>query len=116
MVFKKISFAILFLGAFALQSFAQKAADTTAVVKVWGNCGMCKERIEKAAFGKGVKSADWNVETNMLTVVYNPAKTELLTIEKRISSVGHDTEHTSASDKVYNNLHGCCQYDRKKEE
>lgn len=116
MLLKKISLAVLFLGALASQSFAQKAADSTAVVKVLGNCGMCEDRIEKAAFGKGVKSAAWDVETDMLTVVFNPKKTDLLTIEKRISSVGHDTEHTRASDKVYNNLHGCCQYDRKEEE
>lgn len=116
MLFKKISLAVLFVGALASHSFAQKNTDSTAVVKVWGNCGMCEERIEKAAFGKGVKSAEWDVETDMLTVVFNPKKTDLLTIEKRISSVGHDTEHTRASDKVYNSLHGCCQYDRKKEE
>jgi len=115
MLFKKISLAVLFAGALASQSFAQKAIDSTAVVKVLGNCGMCEERIEKAAFGKGVKSAEWDVENQMLTVVFNPKKTDLLTIEKRISSVGHDTENTRSNDKTYNSLHGCCQYDRPKE-
>jgi Ni,Fe-hydrogenase III small subunit len=112
---KKIKLALLFTVVLGGQAVAQNTSDSTAVVKVWGNCGMCEERIEKAAFGKGVKSAEWNAETLQLTVVYNPKKTDLLTIEKRISSVGHDTEHTRASDKVYNNLHGCCQYDRPKQ-
>jgi len=37
----------------------------------------------------------------------------LITIHKKIASVGYDTELETANDEVYNNLHGCCQYERK---
>ena len=33
-------------------------------------------------------------------------------IEKKVAEAGHDTEHVRADDKVYENLHGCCKYDR----
>ncbi|MBS2214063.1 hypothetical protein KEM09_21845, partial [Carboxylicivirga mesophila] len=33
-------------------------------------------------------------------------------VEKAIATVGHDTEHHKADDEVYDNLHGCCKYER----
>lgn len=88
--------------------------------KVYGNCGMCKSRIEKAAKEvDGVTTADWNKETKMISVTYDQAKVEMMDIHKAIAKVGHDTEKAQAEDKVYDALPGCCQYDRsddKKEE
>lgn len=81
---------------------------------VSGNCEMCKKRIEKAAIAtKGVKSANWDMDKNILSLLLNEEKTNVLTIQKAIAAVGHDTEGAKASDAVYNNLHGCCQYERK---
>lgn len=100
---------VLFLSSAA---WAQSKQDTTVTIRVLGNCGMCEKRIEAAAYGKGVKSADWNVDTDMLTVTYKKNKTDLAAIEKRIAAVGHDTEHFRAPDAVYEKLHGCCHYDR----
>lgn len=58
---------------------AQSSKDSTAVIFVAGACEMCKERIEKAAMErKGVKSAVWDVNTQKLSLVYNPA---VITVE-----------------------------------
>jgi mercuric ion binding protein len=84
----------------------------TETFKVWGNCEMCKARIEKAAKEEGVSSADWNIETKILTVSFDPAKTNLGAIEKKIADVGHDNEKYRADDKVYNALPECCKYKR----
>ncbi|MEY3194639.1 MAG: hypothetical protein RIQ78_736, partial [Bacteroidota bacterium] len=46
------------------------AALMTAKFKVYGNCGMCEQRIEKAASIKGVKSADWDVDTKILSITF----------------------------------------------
>ncbi len=79
-----------------------------------GNCDMCKKRIEKAAMAtKGVKSADWHADCGTLYLMINEQKADILTIQKAIASVGHDNDGAKASDKNYNNLHGCCQYERK---
>ena len=83
-------------------------------IKVSGNCGMCKERIEAAAKVEGVSKADWNKDTKMLTLAYNPSKVKSEDIQKKIAAVGHDTEKYKADDKVYAKLPGCCQYERKK--
>ena len=85
----------------------------TEKIKVYGNCGQCKTRIEKAAKSvTGVTKATWNDSNKMLTVTYDETKTSVPKIEEAVSIVGHDTDHTRAADKVYNALPGCCKYDR----
>ena len=87
----------------------------TVKFKVYGNCGMCKTTIEKSLKGvKGIASANWSVDKKIITVTYNPKKIVLLAIHKKIASVGYDTDLAKAKDEVYNNLHGCCQYERPK--
>ncbi len=95
---------LLFL---ANQSMAQKVTTTFMVD---GVCGMCEERIEKAAKIKGVKSAEWDVDSHIFTVTYDSSKVELIKIHKAIAGVGHDTELVKAKDEVYDNIHGCCKY------
>ncbi|WP_244828311.1 efflux RND transporter periplasmic adaptor subunit [Carboxylicivirga sediminis] len=83
-----------------------------AMVKVAGNCGMCQERIEEAALSvEGVTTAKWDKDTKMLHLNYS-GKATVDAVEKAIATVGHDTEHHKADDEVYDNLHGCCQYER----
>jgi copper chaperone CopZ len=85
----------------------------TAKFKVYGNCGMCEKRIEKAAKIEGVTVADWDVDTKMLSVTFDAAKVKPGQIHKAVAAVGHDTDKVKADDAVYNDLHGCCQYDRR---
>lgn len=92
--------------------FAQEKTDT---FKVYGNCGMCKSRVEKTAKAEGATTAVWDKDTKMMTVSYDPSKTSLEAIQKKIAAVGHDTDLFTASDKVYEKLPGCCHYDRKAE-
>ncbi|XVJ65057.1 MAG: heavy-metal-associated domain-containing protein [Lacibacter sp.] len=95
---------------------ATKAQDSkTDTFKVWGNCGMCKKTIEKAAKTDGVEKAEWNRETKVFTVVYNPAKISNEKVQKAIAAAGYDTEKYTGDDKAYEKLPGCCQYERKKE-
>ncbi len=81
------------------------------MIKVSGDCDMCKDRIEKAAKSiAGVKVAKWNATKKLLHLEYNPAKTNTDAVQKAIAAVGHDTEKYKASDKVYNELPECCLY------
>ena len=86
----------------------------TTTFKVYGNCDLCKSRIEKAAKIEGVSKADWNKETKLITVAYTPSKVTSDDVQKKIATAGHDTEKFKADDKVYNALPECCHYDRKK--
>jgi len=101
----------LFLGMGISTTFGQ--TTKTEKFKVYGNCGMCKARIEKAAKTvDGVTVADWNKETKLMEVTFDASKTTAENIQKAISAVGHDTEKFKADDKVYQDLPGCCHYDR----
>ncbi|MDN3492861.1 heavy-metal-associated domain-containing protein [Winogradskyella bathintestinalis] len=91
-------------------TFAQNK-NAKASMEVDGVCGMCKERIEKAAIRtKGVKSAVWNVDTHELKLIFDERKTDLEKISKKIASVGHDTKEIKATEEQYNSVHPCCKY------
>ena len=91
---------------------AQIKNSKTETVKIYGNCGMCETKIEKAGTIKKVALVDWNQETQMATLTYDTTKTNQDEILKRIALAGYDSDKFLAPDDVYNNLHGCCQYDR----
>lgn len=83
------------------------------MVKVYGNCGMCKARIEEAAGAlTGVLNADWDEDTKMLHLQYQPKTVSVDDVEKTVAAVGHDTDRFFAPDDVYAALPGCCLYDR----
>ncbi len=84
--------------------------DTSITFKVFGACTLCKDRIEGAVKGKGVKLASWDIDTKQLSLTYNPSQTSLEKIENRIVTVGHDLENKKAKDNVYSELHSCCHY------
>ena len=120
----KFIIATVFAVAIASSSFAQMdmkmhdhskmaVATKTETIKVWGNCGSCKARIEKTAKVDGVTKALWDAKTQVLTLTYDPSKVKIEDIQKKLSAVGHDTEMFKADDKAYGALPGCCKYDRK---
>ena len=96
------------------QSNVKMASAKTESFKVWGKCGMCKARIEKTVKDEGVTTASWDVKTQMLTVTYDPSKTNKESLSKKLAAVGHDTEKYKAPDDVYAKLPGCCHYERSK--
>jgi copper chaperone CopZ len=85
----------------------------TEKFKVYGNCGMCEKTIEGSLKEvKGVSVADWDKETDEMTVSFNPDVITLNDIKQKIADVGYDSDTHRAKDEVYNSLPGCCQYDR----
>ncbi|MCU4173971.1 heavy-metal-associated domain-containing protein [Carboxylicivirga sp. N1Y90] len=89
------------------------ASEKSEKFKVYGNCGMCEERIEAAAKEvKGVTAADWNKETKMIEVSFDESKTDVHKVHIAIANAGHDTNMHKANDEDYAKLHGCCQYER----
>lgn len=95
-------------------SQVNKPSTKTESFKVWGKCEMCKARIENAVKADGATEAVWDVKTQMLTVKYDPSRTNKEKLSKKLASVGHDTEKYKAPDEVYNALPGCCHYERTK--
>ena len=106
----KILSVLFILG---ISSLTLIAGNNTEKFKVAGNCGMCETRIEKAAKSvDGVSEADWNKDTKLLEVTFDTDQTDVLAIHKAVAEVGHDTEKSAAADEVYDELPGCCKYER----
>lgn len=106
--------SILSLVAVLILSNAFISSDkpvVTETLKVSGVCGMCKKRIETAAYGvKGVESAKWVAKDQLLTLTFDNSKTSKEAIAKRIAAAGHDVELAKAADKAYEKLPNCCKY------
>jgi hypothetical protein len=96
-------------------TFAQIKNSKTDTLKVYGNCEMCKEKIEKAGTLKNVSKVVWSEETNMAIITYDAKKTTTDAILKKIALVGYDSDKFFAADGVYKKLPGCCKYDRPKQ-
>lgn len=90
-------------------AIAQKDIKTDTFL-VEGNCNMCKQRIEEAAYIKGVKYAVWNKDQQQLTVTYRSSKTTSEDILKHVAGAGHRTEKYMPDDSAYKKLPDCCQY------
>lgn len=80
-------------------------------MRVEGNCGMCHDRIEEAAFQvPGVKDGHWDQNTKMLYVEIDPVVFNEFELHQAIASAGHDTDKIRAPKDVYENLPACCKY------
>jgi len=108
---KKVIYLLVFIMILSVSVFAQ---EKKVKFKAYGNCEMCKNRIEKAARSvEGVTKAEWNQKTQLIQVTYNHKKVKALQIHKAIANAGHDTPKVRAKDDVYNKLPGCCKYKRR---
>lgn len=103
-------FSLSFLSLIiTLTSFAQSKTES---IKVHGNCGMCENKIEKAAISAGASTAEWDSDSKMLKVSYSTSTTNAAKIQQAIAGVGYDTRDFRATDESYDKLHGCCKYER----
>lgn len=92
---------------------AQIKNAKTETLKVYGNCGMCETNIEKAGTKTKLYKTDWNEDTKLASITYDSIKTNADAVLKSIALSGYDNASFLAPDEVYNNLHGCCKYDRE---
>jgi len=108
----------IIIGAFAMLSIsacnAQIKNKKTETVKIYGNCGMCKQTIEKAGNSKKQAEVVWDKKIKIASIVYDSTKTSKEEILKRIALAGYDNELFLAPTNAYDNLHSCCQYERPK--
>ncbi|MDQ5929375.1 MAG: hypothetical protein QG594_1154 [Bacteroidota bacterium] len=91
---------------------AQINNSKTETFKIYGNCGMCKKTIEKAGNLKNTAKVDWNVDSKMAILTFDSTQTNADEILKRIANAGYESAKFPASSTAYNQLLGCCQYDK----
>lgn len=112
---KAIKFLILSFALVAISS-AGFAQEKSVTIKVAGECGMCKKKIESSAKKAGATFALWNAEAKELQIKFDTTATNQKKIEKAIAKTGYDTPGFKATDEDYDKLDDCCKYERKKEE
>ncbi len=94
------------------QEMSHEMAMTEMSFGVRGNCGMCKNTIEKAANSvEGVAKASWDVDKKKIDVSFDDSKTNEMAIHNAIAASGYDTEKVTGDEGAYNNLPNCCKYD-----
>ena len=109
-----LSFLFILFTSFTIN--AQKVFNYSAKkesLKVWGDCSMCKKRIELAAKNTDAQTAVWDEESKMILVSFNTYKPNTVKIQQAITTAGYETKDLSATSEAYNNLPECCHYDRK---
>lgn len=109
---KKLNIILILIIAISKFSFAEEGGGKQSTeIHVEGICKMCKKRIEDACYSmKGVKYANWDLESKKLKLIYNNSKVSQKEVELAINGVGHDTENFVCTDSTYSKLHNCCKY------
>ncbi|GAB4024341.1 heavy-metal-associated domain-containing protein [Spirosoma gilvum] len=113
-MFRSLFLAVLTSLLFVGNSFASAPTrddkDKEVKIKTSAICGMCKARIERnLSFEKGVKEADLDVKSKVVTIKYNPAKTDVAKLKSVISKTGYDADEVTADEAGYNKLPSCCK-------
>ena len=90
-------------------SFASDQPQTVKI-KTSAICKMCKARIERnLAYEKGVTDVNLDVATKVVTVSFNPQKTNVAKIKANIVKTGYDADELIANPKGYEKLPSCCK-------
>ena len=101
---------LAFLSSYAS---AQTNGKKTSTVDIQTSavCGMCEDLIvqKNLAFEKGVKYAEMDVKTGVLTVNYRKDKTTVAHLRSLISNLGYSADSVKADSLAYENLHFCCK-------
>ncbi|MEZ4904252.1 MAG: heavy metal-associated domain-containing protein [Spirosomataceae bacterium] len=92
----------------AVASYTGKEKEVK--IKTSAVCEMCKERIEKnLTLSKGITEAVLNLDDKVVTVKYNPKKTNEAAIRKIITDTGYDADNLQCSQTAHDKLPECCQ-------
>jgi periplasmic mercuric ion binding protein len=89
-------------------SFGQKSIESQ--IQTNAQCGDCKERIEgKLNYTKGIKFAELDDQSKIVTVKFDPKKIDLITIKKTIAKIGYNADEEKAAKEDVEKLPKCCQ-------
>lgn len=90
--------------------FAHGQNTDEVQIKISAECGSCKERIEgKLNYTAGIKFAELDVRSKVLTVKYSKKKLSLDDIKKMVSEIGYDADEVKAVPTSVEALPTCCK-------
>lgn len=90
-------------------AFNQKTTETVKI-KTSAECKMCKEKIEEVLnYTKGVKFAELDVPTKVVTIKFRTDKVSKKELIAVINKAGYDADGSPADKVAYEALPGCCK-------
>lgn len=96
--------------------FAQNKSKKVARAKIQTSavCEMCENLIvhKTLAFERGIKYAEMDVSSGVLSVRYRQDKTSLEQLRRVISDLGYSADSVEADSSAYEKLHFCCKAPR----
>jgi copper chaperone CopZ len=95
-----------------LISLTLPAISQTDTVRIQTSavCETCKKTLENdLSFAKGVKKSVLDLDTKILTVVFNPEKTDVDKIRIAVAKSGYDADSLKADPRAYKHLPDCCK-------
>jgi len=100
----------LLLGVVFSTTASKPGKEKEVKIKTSAVCEMCKERIEKnLTLSKGVNEAVLNLDDKVVTIKYNPKKTDEASLRKVITDTGYDADSQVCSQTAHDKLPSCCQ-------
>lgn len=108
---KQLTFLFVLVLGVVFSTAANKPGKEKEVkIKTSAVCDDCKERIEKnLTLSKGVTEAVLNLDDKVVTIKYNPKKTDEATLRKVITDTGYDADNQVCSQAAHDKLPKCCQ-------
>lgn len=101
---------VVIIFAFVAFGVAANAQTEKVEIKTSAICGMCKNTIERdLTFEKGIKTAELDLDTKIITIEYNSKKTNPEKIRTRITKVGYNADDKKRDPKAYKKLPDCCK-------
>lgn len=93
----------------SLSVFGQKKVEKVQI-QTTAECESCKMRIEgKLNYTKGIRFAELDVPSKVLTVQFQSKKIGLDQIRAMVSDLGYDADAVKANPKSYEALPSCCK-------
>lgn len=106
---KLFNILLIFISLLAVPLCLQAQTDTIQIVTS-AVCNTCKRTIESdLSFERGIKKTSLDVETKIVTVIYDPAKTTPDKIRLAITKIGYDADSLKKDPKSFRRLPDCCR-------
>ena len=106
----KTIFLFILLGLTSITMAQKTEKFQTVKIKTSAICGECKERIEnKLNYSKGIKFADLDLDTKVVTVKYKTSLISAKEVKNLIASIGYHAGDVERDKAAFDKLPGCCQ-------
>jgi len=103
----------IFLAICLIFSLHLNAQDTVKI-NTSAQCESCKKRLEsKLSKIKGISNVDLDVDSKVLTVIYDKKMITSNNIEDKVTEIGYDANNKPAKKAAYKRLPACCRKDYK---